>query len=40
MLHTCRIALGFIGGFNLINHPEISIPIFIIGLLLCFVDDV
>ena len=39
MLHACRIALGFIGGFNLISHPEISIPIVIIGLLLCFVDD-
>lgn len=39
MLHTCRIALGFIGGFNLMDYPQISIPILIVGLVLCFIQE-
>ena len=39
MIHVCRIALGFIGGFNLIDHPQISIPVLIVGLVLCLVEE-
>ena len=39
MLHACRIALGFVGGFNLMFHPEISIPILIVALVLCFIQE-
>ena len=39
MLYVYRISLGFIGGFNIVNHSEIAIPVIIIGLLLCFVEE-
>lgn len=39
MLHACRITLGFVGGFNLIDHPQISIPILIVGAVLCFIQE-
>ena len=39
MLNTCRNALGFVGGFNLMDYPQISIPILIAGLVLCFVKE-
>ena len=39
MLHTCKIALGLIGGFNLMYYPQISIPILIVVLVLCFVEE-
>ena len=38
MLNTCRDALGFVGGFNLMDYPQISIPILIVALVLCFVE--
>ena len=39
MLHICRLALGLIGGFNFVDHPQISIPILIVVLVLCFVEE-
>lgn len=39
MLHVCRIVLGFVGGFNLVDHPQISIPILIVGFVLCFIEE-
>jgi len=39
MLNTCRIALGLIGGFNFVDHPQISIPILIVVLVLCFIEE-
>ena len=39
MLHVCRIVLGLVGGFNLFDHPQISIPILIVGFVLCFIEE-